>query len=235
MYRVAICDDEEELLRDLVDSCGRILEEMGVEHELSAFSSALELRKSLEQGAVYDLLCLDILMPGKTGLELAQELRGYDDRTSIVFITGSTEYLLEGYGVRPIQYLLKPLDHGALRRALADDLRLNHTPKTVSVTSGGKTTVMNYSAIRYVESRNHGCAFILDGREEFFWLSMSQAEEILPRDQFCRCHNSYLVNLAHVVKSDIRGVELRGGTLLPISRRFTATFQSALTKYLNSR
>lgn len=235
MYRVAVCDDDKALLDDLVNSCGRILRDMCVENELVPFSSALELMRSLERGESYDLLCLDILMPGKTGLELAKDLRGYDDHTSIIFITGSTEFLLEGYGVRPIQYLLKPLDYGALRKALADDLRLNHAPKTVSLTSGGRTTVMPRAAIRYVESRNHGSTFVLDDRETFFWLSMSQVEELLPKDQFVRCHNSYLVNLAHVIKCDAKGVELRGNVLLPISRRYAGAFQSSLTRYLNSK
>lgn len=168
-------------------------------------------------------------------MEFAYELRREGSETSILFITSSTDHLLDGYGVRPIQYLLKPVDPDALARALADDLRLNHAPRTVSVTVRGRTTVMPRSDILYVESRNHGCSFVMKDRESFFWLSMAQAEELLPKEQFCRCHNSYLINLAQVVRTDTHDVELSGGAVLPVSRRFADKFQSALTRYLNRK
>ena len=109
MYEVAICEDEEVLRDGLCTQCSQILDDLKVEHTVSPYSSAEELESALSGGAVYSLLCLDILMDGKTGMELAQELRERDEKTSILFITSSTEFLKDGYSVRPIQYLLKPV------------------------------------------------------------------------------------------------------------------------------
>ena len=108
MYRVAVCEDEAILCANLCAQCETILDKLKVEHRITSFSSAEKLENALLAGEEFSLLCLDILMGGKSGMKLAQELRQRDEKTSILFITSSTEFLKDGYSVRPIQYLLKP-------------------------------------------------------------------------------------------------------------------------------
>lgn len=198
MYRIAVCEDEPNLREGLCAQCREILAALEVKHEIVSFPSAEDLETALKDGTRYDLLCLDIFLKEKTGMELAQEVRKWDDQVSILFITSSTEFLLEGYGVRPIQYLLKPVEREELKKALQTDLRLNHQPCTVMVAAAGKTAVLSWADIRYVESRNHDCVFHMTGGEEFFRLGLTQAKALLPKDRFCRCHNSFLVNLARI-------------------------------------
>lgn len=232
MYRLAVCEDERDLREELCVLCREILTRLDVEHEITPFSSAEELSAALDGGARFDLLCLDILMSGRSGMELARELRERDEQTSILFVTGSTEFLLEGYGVRPIQYLLKPVKREELENAIRTDLRLNHRPQTVTLNVKGRTTVLPLSDIRYVESRNHGCVFHADG-ERFFALSLTQAESLLPKAQFCRCHNSFLVNMAQIRDVSAREVCLADGSRLTIGRRYSEQFQLEFVRYLN--
>ena len=96
MYRVAVCEDEKNLREDLCAQCAALLSGLQIEHTVTPYSSAEELEAAFSAGAEFSLLCLDILMDGKTGMKLAQELRERDDRTSILFITGSTEFLKDG-------------------------------------------------------------------------------------------------------------------------------------------
>ena len=109
MYRLAVCEDEEQARAALCALCGEILDGWGVEHSVAAFSSAEELEGALGAGERFDLLCLEILMEGKTGMELAKQLRGWDEDVSLLFITSSSDFLKDGYAVRPIQYLFKPV------------------------------------------------------------------------------------------------------------------------------
>lgn len=237
MYRVALCEDEPQLLEDLHRQSQEILGQLEPDHEIVPFSSAEALDAALTAGAQFDLLCLDILMDGagKTGMELALDLRRRDEQTSILFITSSTDFLLEGYGARPIQYLLKPLRREALENALQTDLRLNHRPRTVTLRTRGRTSVLALADIWYVESRNHGCIFRLEREEQSFQLTLTQAEELLPREQFSRCHNSFLVNMARIREVTSREVVLDGGARLTIGRRYAKEFQSTFVRYLNSR
>ena len=133
-------------------------------------------------------------------MKLAQELRQRDDKTSILFITSSTEFLKDGYSVRPIQYLLKPVQAAELEQAITTDLRLYHRPSTVTFHAGGKTLVIPTEDIYYAESREHGTVLHMTHGEKFLPLSLSQTEGILPGSLFCRCHNSFLVNLSHILR-----------------------------------
>lgn len=232
MYRVAVCEDEVHLRRELNDLCREILTQMEVEHSLAMFSSAEEMQDAINMGRQFDLLCLDILMPGQSGMELAHQLRRRDDRTSIIFITSSEEFLREGYSVRPIQYLMKPVSREELEEALRTDLRLHHQPSIVTVTAGGKMTAIPLKDILYVESRDHRVVFVLERGEESFWLTLSKVEGMLPTGQFCRCHNSFLVNLAKVTKMESRDVVLAGGRRLAVSRGWMKEFQTQLTRFL---
>lgn len=235
MYRIAVCEDEPNLRSGLCAQCGEILSGLETEHEVVPFPSAEELGAALAAGTRFDLLCLDICMKGKTGMELAQEVRRWDDQISILFITSSTEFLLEGYGVRPIQYLLKPVEREELEKALQTDLRLNHRPRTVTVAIGGRTTVLPWAEIRYVECQNHDCAFHMDGGNKLFRMDLAQAKALLPKTQFCRCHNSFLVNLAQIREVTSREVILLDGVRIPIGRRYAGQFQSGFVRYINGQ
>lgn len=119
MYTVAVCEDQKDTREEAAALCGEVLTDLEIEHRIAAFSSAEDLETQLLSGERFDLLCLDILMDGESGMEFAKKLRMTDDRTSILFLTGSSEYLKDGYEVRPIQYLLKPVKreewHGPLK------------------------------------------------------------------------------------------------------------------------
>lgn len=235
MYRVAVCEDEPNLRAALCAQCREILTRLAVIHQVVPFFSAEELEAALKNGDQFDLLCLDILMTGKTGMELAMEVRRWDEQTSILFITSAAEFLLEGYEVRPIQYLLKPVRNEALEKALRTDLRLNHQPRTVTVKSGSSSIVLPLTEIQYVESKNHICVFHMAQEECDCSISLTQAEQLLPTNQFCRCHNSYLVNLARISKIGSRELLLTDGVRLPIGRRYAERFQSEFVRYLNSQ
>lgn len=235
MYRIAVCEDEPNLRAGLCAQCRDILGELETEHEVVPFSSAEDLGSALTDGAHFDLLCLDIFLVEQSGMELAHEVRKWDEQVSILFITSSTEFLLEGYGVRPIQYLLKPVKREELKKAILTDLRLNHQPRTVTLKVRGKTAVLPLADIRYTESQNHGCTFHMAGEDQAFALGLAQVERLLPRNQFCRCHNSYLVNLAHIKELAGREIILTDGARLPVGRRYAEQFQSEFVRYINNR
>ena len=184
LYRVAVCEDEAILCANLCAQCESILDKLKVEHRITSFSSAEKLENALLAGEEFSLLCLDILMGGKSGMKLAQELRQRDDKTSILFITSSTEFLKDGYSVRPIQYLLKPVQAAELEQAITTDLRLYHRPSTVTFHAGGKTLVIPTEDIYYAESREHGTVLHMTHGEKFLPLSLSQTEGILLRFTF---------------------------------------------------
>lgn len=233
MYRVAICEDDQLSRENLCTMCGEILRELDVSHSVAAFSSGEELEARMASGTEFDLLCLDIIMDGKSGMELAQELRLWNDRVSIIFITSSQEFLKDGYKVRPVQYLIKPVDREELKQAIITDLRLNHRPESVSIRTGAGITVLPLDELLYVESRDHLSVAKLQSGEQTFRMRLSDMERLLPGDRFCRCHNSYLVNMQLISKISRNGIELSNGQWLPVGRSYYRAAQEKLIRFFN--
>lgn len=233
-YRLAICEDDPRMRAQLRTLCGEILTGMGVACQIAAFPSADALDEVLRtRSEPFHLLLLDIQMEGMSGMELARALREREDEVGVIFISASTDYLLEGYEVRPIHYLLKPVGREALEKAIRTHWRQTLAPRTVALRAGGKSTSLPVEEIRYVESRDHGSLVCLTGGDQFFRLPLAQVERLLPAGQFARCHNSFLVNLAHVKLVGRGALTLRDGASVPVGRRYYDPFQNAFVTYIN--
>ena len=73
----------------------------------------------------------------------------------------------------------------------------------------------------------------MESGEQFYPLSLTEIEGNLPAEQFCRCHNSFLVNLSHICEEGGRTLYLTDGSDLAIGRRYMEHFQNQFVRYLN--
>ncbi len=234
-YRLAICEDDHVILEEICRICDEILKDMGTPHQITPFSSAVDIADILEKGeASYDLLILDIQMEQLTGMELARKLRERKNRVSIIFISGHEEYLREGYSVQPVDFLLKPPDRKKLEKALHTDLELNHRSDTVLLQKGSRGLQLVLSEILYVETcPNHSVRICQTDKEDVFPVSLANMAQLLPAQSFARCHNSYMVNLEHVRKIDRMRLRLDDGSVIPIGRKYYKDCQNTIITYMN--
>ena len=233
-YCLAVCEDDDNIREDICVMCREILAEHGIEHAITAFSSAAELEELLRtEENPFDCLLLDIQMAGMSGMELAQLLRSREDNVSIIFITSCENYLREGYSVQPIHFLLKPVKREVLEDALRIDWRLNHKPKIVTLRVGSRTVSLKLTEILYIESQNHSVVVHKREASQSFTFSLSDMERMLVPGQFFRCHNSYLVNMEYVEEIGRTELQLAFGERIPIGRKYYKDFQSAFIHYMN--
>lgn len=234
MYRIAVCDDVDSIREQLCTLCAEILRERGLPCETVPFAAAEAFEAARAQEPPFDLLILDIEMGGKSGLALARELRANRDRIAIIFVSGHEGYLREGYDVQPLHFLLKPVERPALERALTVALELReHAPQLV-LKSGSRTFTLRYDEIRYLEVLNHELRIHTADGTLSFRHALSEVEALLPPNRFCRCHNSFIINL-HCIKEISRNdVTLQGGVCLPIGRRYYERLQRTFIQYLNA-
>lgn len=153
---------------------------------------------------------------------------------SLLFITGSSDFLKDGYAVRPIQYLFKPVERSELADALSTDLRLHHTPETVSIHTKTGVFSLPLRGLRYIESQDHMAVAYLPDGARFYRINLSELERLLPSRIFCRCHRGFLVNMRHISGMDRRGVLLDDGTLVPVGRSYYERVQERFVHYLNT-
>ena len=234
MYRLAVCEDENSVRRDLCLLCHEILEEEGIDHRITEFSSGKELAKRFEEEEdAFDLLILDICLEESNGIELARSLRWRENRVSIIFVTGYEEYALEGYGVQPVHFLLKPVKKENLAEALWTDWKLNQEKKIVRLKFGSRTAFLPIHEILYLESWNHEVVVHRKNTKNTYRLSLTEAQRQISSRQFCRCHNSYLVNMEYVEEISRTELILPGNLRIPVGRAYYRELQQAFIRFIN--
>lgn len=222
MARIALCDDEPADLEELRMLLERYGARRGQELETALFSSPLELMAAMERGVRFDLLLLDILMPGQSGIETAGEIRQHGWSTRIIFLSSSPEFGVQAYGVEASQYLLKPIGEEALFPALdavLDSCRLERAGSFFLRCKGGivrvEPTRIEYGEIRQRKLLVH----MASGRSLESTAGMDELMERLSAYRcFLRVHRSYFVNMDCVQQLSYRAMILTGGAKIPIPR-----------------
>jgi DNA-binding LytR/AlgR family response regulator len=118
--KIAICDDEHrqtEYIKMLVSAWA---DENNIKISVDMFESAESFKAAWSEEQTFDILLLDIEMGGQNGIELAREIRRSDAKLIIIFITGFTDYMPEGYDVSALHYLVKPVKEDKLFPSLKD-------------------------------------------------------------------------------------------------------------------
>ena len=188
---------------------------------VEAFGSGESFWFRYEEERDYDVLILDIQMPGINGMELARRVREADGDIVIVFATGVSDYLEEGYEVEALHYLVKPLSQEKLERCMEKALKRRRQERFVTVHGGEGILKISQERINYVEARGRGCCVgrvkvpeELEVRE-----SLSEMESLLEPEEFMKCHRSYLCSIGNIRRIDRGSVEFDDGSSIPVSRR----------------
>ena len=233
-YSLAVCEDDRTIRETVCRFCDEILEEAGIPHEITAFSQVevVEAALTAKKKQIH-LLILDIETGNKTGMELAQELRSRNDERSILFITGHEKYLSVGYEVRPVQFLLKPINWEKLKKAVLTDWRLHHSPQTLILKKGRQTVRIPFHTVLYVEAmENHRVKIGQSDGDEVFQSGLLELQQLLPADRFLRCHKSYLINLDHVKRMDKTAFIMDNEYRIPIGRTYQKTSREAVLSHI---
>jgi two-component system, LytTR family, response regulator LytT len=166
--------------------------------EAASASEAVALATELH----YDVVFLDVEMPGLTGLAVAPLVRERRDPPAVVFVTAHAHYAVEAFAVEAFDYLLKPVDPDRLARVverLRERTTENVAPvEKIPVVSGSRTELLDFDQVHYVQADGDYSRVHTYDRAYLCTISLGELEEKLgPR--FARIHRSHLVNLAKVV------------------------------------
>lgn len=226
MY-LAVCDDKKEELDKVLSLLDQWQTGHGVPLRRMAFQSAMELVEHACQER-FSLYLLDVMMPGMDGLEAAREIRRFDEAAEIVFLSTSPGFAYESYGVRALNYLLKPIERKKLFALLDQLYRREQTPQD-SLTLRTGTTIIRvpYAQISYAEViGKHVYFHLTDGDVREVNGAMKDFESaLLSRPEFMRIHRSYIVNMFQVNELSSTGLRTFQGENLPVSRLFYPQLQ----------
>lgn len=220
MIRVAICDDDRSVLQELQGFMERYRERQELVH--TSFCSSLELLAGIERGGRFDILFLDILMPGQNGIEAAVEIRRHDSNVKIVFLTDSAEFAIQSYEVDAFFYQLKPLRWEDFSRVMDSALEqcCQEQENSLILQCREGITRMELRRLEFCEVIHRTLLFHLtSGKVLESTGSMEElAKKLLPYGNFFRVHRSYIVNLDYVQSISYRAVTMASLAEIPIPR-----------------
>ncbi|GGK74399.1 LytR/AlgR family response regulator transcription factor [Rufibacter glacialis] len=187
----------------------------------ATFVSATEALAYLRQHPI-DLIFLDIKMPDITGVEVAKLI---GKQTSIIFTTAFSEYALDGFDLAVTDYLLKPITFPrflqACTRAQEQQQKSEATtgdpaPEYLFVKVGYDWERINLTGLLYIEADDNYLTFHEPQRRTLTRMTLAEAQEKLPEEQFAKVHRSFLVAIDKIEKIERHQVTL-GGKCIPVS------------------
>lgn len=225
-----IVDDEENAIDGVID----YLQDIDAIEVVGTCLSAIETIEVLKKQEV-DLMFLDINMPRLTGLELLESMQ---NPPLTILTTAYSEFALDGFRLNVVDYLLKPFTFQRFFQATQKAIDLYKSRVVLNEKNDEKTYDMyirqgdsfqriNWEDILFVESMQNYLKLHFSDNVFVIHQTMTSLVDILPKDNFFRIHNSYLVNISQIDK-------INGGRLfvkeveLPISKHRKEAFLNAV-------
>lgn len=231
MIKVAVVDDSKEDAQQLTE----YLEKYEMEHDLliqtTVFLASFDFLEEFH--GEYDVIFLDIEMPGSNGLEVAHEIRSRDDAVGIIFVTSMIQYAINGYEVNAIDFMVKPVGYYNFSSKLEKAFRFFNIRNTREIMFSNRDGIWKISTadIFYIEKDRDDLVFHTkqgNFRERGSIKTMKEKLEELP---FAECNSGCLVNLRYVKHVGKNTISLAETVELPLSRRLRRQFSQEYISY----
>ena len=216
-YRVAIVDDNaadaEYVQRILNIWAGE--RQVGVHSEVFPTAEAFLFRYAEEKQ--WDILLLDIEMGAMDGVTMAKRVRQDNEAVQIVFITGYSDYIAEGYEVAALHYLMKPLNPEKLLTVLDRALdKRKQQERCLNLELSGEMVRIPFYEIRYLDVRQN---YVTVHAKAAYTVKRTLGEfEKELDDRFHRMGRAMILNLKYIRRVTKTEVHLSDGTVLPLPR-----------------
>lgn len=236
MYQVAIVESESEERTRIAKLLRQCVQQLRIEDcNISPFSTTSALCTELRWGSYYDLVFMDVHLGAESGIESARELISQRPNMRFVFFASTYHHLASCLIVRPVDYLLRPIDSSRLVKVIWRDYKDHYLARSIFVLKERKRKIaVPFSEILYCD-HYYGKTKIRTLNQVFE--TRTKLTELMARLNsalFVHCHESYLVNLSYVRAIEKDHFVMRNGSVVDISRgRYSATLQ-AFTSYISN-
>lgn len=237
--KIAICDDKKEQIAIIKAALEAYFHDKKFEDfDIFSFDKAFDFLDSREK-TDYDLVMLDICMPGMLGTDVAKEIRQRKDKTEIIFLTTSDEFAVDAFQVKAAHYLLKPFNKSDFAEAM--DRALQNIDKglckfiCLKCVRGTAETV-DKDSITYIESAAHKQKVVINNGKIIetaqTLTELHKNLEALSSGQFICPYKGYLVNQKAISTIENDKIILKNGKAIPIPKRNFRQIKQAYFDYM---
>ncbi|MEA4954372.1 MAG: LytTR family DNA-binding domain-containing protein [Pseudoflavonifractor sp.] len=227
MLRIAVCDD----MPDELKRAESLLKKYACEHpqyeiKIYSFSAPLELLTYVERQGGFDVLLLDIYMPGILGTDAARELRELGDNCQIIFLTTSRDHAVDAFSLDAAHYLVKPYSEKEFFTAIEKAINnlADRRGAVLTVKSADGISRVELNRLVYAETDNHvQKLYLSDGNLIRVRKSSAELFGLLEEDpRFYKCGSTYIINMDYIAQLSAKSVSFSTGARIPIiSRKYT--------------
>ena len=234
MFKIAVCDDETKMLQLHEKMIKKYLEENRIIADLHIYSSSEFLFHDIKDGIYFDLLFLDIEMPRRTGMEIARMVKQISKETLVIFITSHNEYAVDSFELSVFRYIPKEQVNTKMLSALKEAMMLLNVQKDqiYLIHTATRYEKIPYKSIIYIQKdRKNSIIMTENGEIVQIRKPLMRVFEELNSDYFVYIDRGIIVNLYHVIKIEGLDVVIKGGILLPISKKRVIHFKKQINRY----
>lgn len=231
MLQVAIVEDQESERKIMRDCLDYLSAQENVQFNIREFSSGLAFLGNFEP--VYDIVLMDIEMPGMDGMAAARAMRKIDSSVILVFVTSFSQYAVQGYDVDALSFIVKPVNKYdfAMKMSRAIARTTKRLGDTVTVRTDRESFVIRASDIRYLDVSGHYVVYHTTEGDLMEYTTLKDAEKKIGKDYFVRCNRWNLINLRYVTEIRNDTVYIRDEAM-PISRSQKKAFLTAFADFM---
>jgi len=216
-YRIAVVDDsttDAEFVQDILNSWA---DQRQAKIQAEVFPSAEVFLFRYAEDKDWDILLLDIEMGAMDGVTMAKRVRQDNEAVQIVFITGYSDYIAEGYEVAALHYLMKPVNQGKLFAVLDRAMeKRKQEERCLNLEAYGELVRIPFYEIRYLDVHQNYVT-VHARADHTVKRTLGDFEKELD-ERFCRVGRSMIVNLKYIQRVTKTEVFLSDGTVLPLPR-----------------
>lgn len=240
MIKIALCDDDLSALNEITGLFDKYRLKREQEMTYATFHSPLELLAEIEKGRRWDVLFLDIIMPGQNGISVAKEIRQYDKNVKIIFLTSSSEFAVESYAVGAFFYQLKPIGEEKSFYQLVDTVISEcEKEQRYSLILRCKSGVarIDLKKLEYCEVMGHTLLYHLENGE--ILESNGSMDELYRKlaeyDDFLRPHRSFVINMEYIQNISYNAITMDNHAKIPIPHGKCSEIKKKYLDYAFSR
>ena len=198
----------------VVDLLNHYFSDKSVYYNVVEFERVWNFIHEVQDGAVCDVVFLEIYLGDMTMINAAHELRNIGFQGSIVFLSDTSDFAVDSYDVGASGYLLKPYSYEKL--SIVMDRVLRYCDLGVFQLKQRNNIIrVPFNDIMFVESHNSRCIlYTVNNYEYTVYERLNDIEKELSDDRFLRCHRSFLVNMNYIMRADKQFTLIDGSTVL---------------------
>ena len=234
MFRIAIVEDSDDDRNNLLSKIRKYEEEFGIKFDIATFSSGFSFTDKLLP--IFNLIFLDINMPGINGMDTASQIRKVDENVAICFTTSLAQFAIKGYEVSAIDFILKPVEYSRIKNVISKARKdfSEENDNQILIKTSNSFSMVSLNDIEYVVADDHIIIYHTAKKEYESWDTLKNVEAKLPSPRFYRLSRSVILNLDYTKGvSRSGGVLMRNGNIFQIPRGKKAAFIQAVSDYHN--